>query len=65
MENRNKIIDECVEIVKKHITENCDDHTPYRGACVSCGQHSNPELIKEPYDLLEELEELKKKFENE
>ncbi len=24
---------------------NCDDHTPYWGACISCGRTDNPDVI--------------------
>ena len=24
---------------------NCDDHTPYWGACVSCGRYNNPNVL--------------------
>jgi hypothetical protein len=53
-------IDKCIDIVKSHIHPNCDDHTPYMGACSDCGNNGNPDLIKFPDELVEELESLKK-----
>ena len=57
--NKNEVIEQCIKIVKSHIEENCDDHTPFWGACVSCGRSDNFDLIKYPEDLIEELEKLK------
>lgn len=25
--------------------DNCDDHTPYRGPCCSCGRYDNPKIV--------------------
>ena len=30
--------------------ENCDDHTPCRGPCVTCGRYDNPEV---PTDMID------------
>ena len=30
---------------KEVYAPSCDDHTPYRGACVSCGSYSNPDIL--------------------
>ena len=59
-EDRNKIIDECINTVKSLIKETCDDHTPYCGACVSCGSLYNEDTLGDPEDVIEELEKLKK-----
>jgi hypothetical protein len=29
------------------LVPNCSDHTPYRGACVTCGRHDNPDVPSE------------------
>ncbi len=41
------VIDKCaVEAESKDVkVPACDDHTPYRGACVSCGRYDNPDVI--------------------
>jgi hypothetical protein len=30
-----------VEII---MTDNCDNHTPYRGVCIDCGRYDNPKI---------------------
>lgn len=58
--NKNQLIDHCIKIIKLHIEENCDDHTfPCYSACISCGRSDNFDLIKNPEDLITELEQLK------
>ncbi len=59
MEERNKIIDECINKIKGFIRPTCNDHTPFRGACVSCGSVSNPDIIYDTDTVIEELEKLK------
>jgi hypothetical protein len=41
------VVDKCaVEAESKDVkVPACDDHTPYRGACVSCGRYDNPDVI--------------------
>jgi len=36
----------CAKNVKTEpvYTKACDDHTPYWGACCSCGQYNNPDI---------------------
>jgi hypothetical protein len=36
-----------LEEASKHIISvpRCDDHTPYRGACVTCGSYDNPYIL--------------------
>lgn len=52
---RNETIEQCMNVIKNHINLNCDNHYPY-GECSNCGRSDNPELIKYPDELLEELE---------
>jgi hypothetical protein len=59
MEDRNKIIDECINEIKKLIKPHCGDHTPYYGACVSCGDMQNWDELPSPDDVIEALEDLK------
>ena len=59
MENRSKIIEECINKIKEMIKPHCSDHTPYCGACISCGQYHNFDELPEPDDVIEALEELK------
>ena len=58
-EDKNTIIEECIKVVKRHVNSNCDDHTPYYGACVSCGRHDNPDIVDDIDDLLDDLNNLK------
>ena len=60
MKNRNDIIDECIKKIESLVKPRCNDHTPYYGACVSCGSVSNPEELPDPDDVIEALEKLKK-----
>jgi len=41
------VIDKCAEEAEtKDLTRpNCDDHTPYRGPCISCSNYHNPDII--------------------
>lgn len=32
-------------VIKDIKVPNCDDHTPYWGACVSCGRYDNPDVL--------------------
>lgn len=57
--NRNAVIQEAIETVKAAIETNCSNHTPFCGACVSCGEHINYEVIPDIDTLLEDLEKLK------
>ncbi len=45
-------VEEVIKIISRHVGLNCEDHTPYRGACLDCGQHNNYELIKYPENLI-------------
>lgn len=56
----NKALDDAIENLNKYTHENCSDHTPYCGACVSCGEMSNYELISEPEDCKQSILKLKK-----
>lgn len=38
-------IDRCAEKMDDIEIPNCDDHTPYRGACVTCGLYDNPNVM--------------------
>jgi len=59
MEDRNKIIDECIAKIKSMIKPHCNDHTPYYGYCISCGNTRNWDELPDPEDVIEALEELK------
>jgi len=56
---RNEVIDECINKIIELERPQCSDHTPYRGACVSCGSIWNPDVLPDPDDVVEELEKLK------
>lgn len=43
--------------VDQYTKRNCDDHTPFRGACVSCGNKDN-------WDVITEIDELKDAIES-
>lgn len=58
---RNDVIDECISKIKSLIKPRCDDHTPYQGACVTCGEYYNDDVLPEPSDIIESLEQLKSK----
>lgn len=58
MKNQN-IIDKCIKVVERHIKPNCTDHTPYYGACVTCGRSDNPDVIDDIDELLADLQKLK------
>jgi hypothetical protein len=59
MEDRNKIIDECIDKIKSMVKQHCSDHTPYWGNCGSCGDTCNWDELPDPEDVIEGLEELK------
>jgi hypothetical protein len=44
-------LEQAAEKGKVVMTENCNDHTPYRGPCVSCGRYDNPEI---PTDMIDQ-----------
>jgi len=57
---RNDTIDLCIKEVESLIQPRCSDHTPYRGACVSCGSVSNPDVLPDPDTVIEALKALKR-----
>ena len=59
MEDRNKIIDECIDKIKSMVKPHCHDHTPYCGACVTCGGTHNWDELPDPEDVIKALQELK------
>lgn len=42
-----QVIEKCTEEAeaKDLMAPNCDDHTPYWGACISCGKYDNPDIV--------------------
>lgn len=56
---RNEIIDECIAKIKSLVKPHCSDHTPYYGACVTCGYTLNWDELPDPNDVIEALEDLK------
>ncbi len=60
MKTRNEVIDECITKIEELVRPECLDHTPYRGACVSCGSSFNDDILPEPDIVIEELTKLKK-----
>ncbi len=59
MINRNEVIDECILKIKELIKDHCSDHTPFYGACISCGSVRNWEELPDPEIVIENLESLK------
>jgi len=47
--------EEIISIVKSFIVNSCSNHTPYRGACVTCGKMKSYKLIRDPDKLVEKL----------
>lgn len=56
---RDATIDECIKIVKGLIRSSCDDHTPFYGPCISCGNSNIYEVLPDPETVIEALEALK------
>lgn len=52
-------IDDAIKLIKGLTKPNCDDHTPYCGTCVTCGEWSNDDVL-DPEEVLAKLNELKK-----
>ena len=52
-------IDECISVVKGLIRPECSDHTPYYGACTSCGSTMNYDVLPDPEDVIKALQDLK------
>lgn len=48
-------LDEVNKQIDIHTKSNCDDHTPYYGACVSCGRMDNFQLITDIDELKESI----------
>ena len=59
MENRNKIIDESINVIIGLSTPYCHDHTPYCGNCVTCGNITNYNILPELDEVVESLNKLK------
>lgn len=58
-EQRNVLIDEIISKITQLTFRHCSDHTPYRGACVTCGNVSNWDVLPDPEDVINELEQMK------
>jgi hypothetical protein len=39
--------------IKDNIIDNCDDHTPYYGACQSCGRYDNFKILTSDEDKIQ------------
>jgi hypothetical protein len=39
--------------IKDNIIDNCDDHTPYYGACQSCGRYHNFKILTSDEDKIQ------------
>lgn len=39
--------------IRDNIIDNCDDHTPYYGACQSCGRHDNFKRLTSDEDKIQ------------
>ena len=48
----------CIDAVRSMARPNCSDHTPYRGACVTCGRSDNPMVLPSPDEVVARLEAL-------
>ena len=59
MKQREKIIDQCIEVVKGLVRPHCSDHTPYRGPCCTCGSYDNYEELPDIDNVVETLLKLK------
>jgi hypothetical protein len=59
MNERNKVIDECIKKIEELIQLNCEDHTPYRGACGNCGSYHNFKTLPIPKVVIDELKSMK------
>lgn len=46
-----KALEAVGENAKVVMVLNCDDHTPYYGACVSCGRTDNPQIPTTEIDV--------------
>jgi hypothetical protein len=46
----------CIQEIRSEIRPNCEDHTPFRGACMSCGEYSNYNVLPMPESLIAILE---------
>ena len=55
----NTAVDECSKIIDNHTKNNCSNHTPYWGACGSCGVINNYEVLSSPADVKESIEQVK------
>jgi len=51
-------VDDCIKLIKSLTKPNCNDHTPYCGACVSCGEMNNYDVL-DPDEVLAKLNKLK------
>lgn len=57
-------IQQAIDLIDQLIQPNCDNHTPFRGSCVSCGQVSNPDIL-DPDKTIKELQNLRDTIEKE
>lgn len=39
--------------IKDNIIDNCDNHTPYHGACQSCGRYHNFKILTSDEDKIQ------------
>jgi hypothetical protein len=40
------------QVINESVIQNCNDHTPFWGECVSCGRYDNPTVYIKPDEEL-------------
>lgn len=53
-----KGVQDAIKLVESLIHDNCDDHTPFYGACVTCGRVENFDVLPDPDIVIEKLKNL-------
>jgi len=53
-------IQRSIDLVESMVTYNCNDHTPFYGPCVTCGQSNNYKKLPSPDYVIEQLKTNKK-----
>ena len=56
------LIDECDKVLDSMTRDNCSDHTPYYGPCITCGNRDNYEKLDDPEDVKEAILDIKKQI---
>jgi hypothetical protein len=56
------VIENCEKVITESTKDNCNDHTPYWGACCTCGRMENYDVLDTPDNVKESIKDIKEQI---